>query len=479
MIKELHQKLINKEVSAVKLATEYLARAKSSDLNAFITITEKEALEQAKTIDEKIAQGEEVPLLAGIPASIKDLIMTAGVRTTAASKILENYVAPYDATVIKKLKENGLVMVGKNNCDEFAMGSSTENSAFGPTKNPYDKTRVAGGTSGGSAAAVASDLSVYSIGTDTGGSVRQPAAFCGVVGLKPTYGAVSRYGLIADASSLDQVGVVAKTVEDAEIVFNIIKGRDEMDATSVEVRSRELGAENSNSKFQTPGLKGLKIGIPQEYFSNGIDQEIGEAIANFVKRAQGLGAEIVEISLPHTEHALAVYYIIQPAEASANLARYDGVRYGQKSEIRNQKSEISLIDLYKKTRAEFLGPEVKRRIMLGTYALSAGYYDAYYKKAQQVRTLIREDFHKAFNEVDLIFAPVAPHPAWKIGEKINDPLSMYLEYVFTVPINIAGLPALSLPVGKTSAGLPIGAQIIGPWGGETEIFQAGKQLENF
>jgi aspartyl-tRNA(Asn)/glutamyl-tRNA(Gln) amidotransferase subunit A len=326
---------------------------------------------------------------------------------------------------------------------------------------------------------VASDLSVYSIGTDTGGSVRQPAAFCGVVGLKPTYGAVSRYGLIADASSLDQVGVVAKTVEDAEIVFNIIKGRDEMDATSVEVRSRELGAENSNSKFQTPGLKGLKIGIPQEYFSNGIDQEIGEAIANFVKRAQGLGAEIVEISLPHTEHALAVYYIIQPAEASANLARYDGVRYGQKSEIRNQKSEISLIDLYKKTRAEFLGPEVKRRIMLGTYALSAGYYDAYYKKAQQVRTLIREDFHKAFNEVDLIFAPVAPHPAWKIGEKINDPLSMYLEDVFTVPINIAGLPALSLPVGKTSAGLPIGAQIIGPWGGETEIFQAGKQLENF
>ncbi|MDD5289985.1 MAG: Asp-tRNA(Asn)/Glu-tRNA(Gln) amidotransferase subunit GatA [Patescibacteria group bacterium] len=471
MIKELHNKLINKEISAVELTTEYLARAKKSDLNAFITITESEALEQAAVVDEAIERGEEIPLLAGIPASIKDLLMTEGVRTTAASKILENYIAPYDATVVKKLKENGLVMIGKNNCDEFAMGSSTENSAFGPTKNPYDKTRVAGGTSGGSAAAVASDLSIYSIGTDTGGSVRQPAAFCGVVGMKPTYGAVSRFGLIADASSLDQVGVIAKSVEDAEIVFNAIKGKDERDATST------LKHENIKTLKQNNGLRGIKIGIPKEYFSEGIDQEVGEAIADFIKRAKDLGAEIVEISLPHMEYALTVYYIIQPAEASANLARYDGVRYGKLTINNKQSTNNQLIDIYKKTRAEFLGPEVKRRIMLGTYALSAGYYDAYYKKAQQVRTLIREDFKKAFEEVNLIFAPTAPHPAWKIGEKIDDPLAMYLEDIFTVPVNIAGLPALSVPAGITKAGLPIGAQIIGGWGKEEEIFQAGKTLE--
>jgi aspartyl-tRNA(Asn)/glutamyl-tRNA(Gln) amidotransferase subunit A len=481
MIKELHEKLIKKEISAVELAAEFLARVKNSDSNAFITITEEEALKEAAGVDEAIAKGEEISLLAGIPGSIKDVILTEGIKTTAGSKILENYVAPYDATAVKKLKENGLVMVGKNNCDEFAMGGSNENSAYGPVKNPFDKERVSGGSSGGSAAAVAADLAVYALGSDTGGSVRQPASFCGVVGFKPTYGAISRNGLIAMASSLDQIGVLAKSVEDAEIVFNAIKGKDEMDATSAGAGSREPGAGDSNSKLPASSFKNLKIGIPKEYFINGIDKEVGEIVAEFVNRAKNLGAEIVEISLPHSELALAVYYIIMPSEVSANLARYDGVRYGNRgmtrNSTRNDAEELNLIEMYKKTRAEFLGPEVKRRIMLGTYALSAGYYDAYYKKAQQVRTLIREDFQKAFGEVDLIFAPTAPHPAWKIGEKIDDPLAMYLEDVFTVPVNIAGLPAMSVPAGKTKEGLPVGAQIIGKWGNEKLLFDAGKELE--
>jgi aspartyl-tRNA(Asn)/glutamyl-tRNA(Gln) amidotransferase subunit A len=480
MIKELHEKLINKKISAVELAEDYLNRAKKSDLNVFITITEKEALEQAKAVDEAIAKKEKIPFLAGIPASIKDLIMTEGVKTTAASKMLENYIAPYDATVVKKLKENGMVMIGKNNCDEFAMGSSTENSAYGPTKNPFDKTRVPGGTSGGSSASVADDLSIYSIGTDTGGSIRQPSAFCGVVGLKPTYGAVSRFGLIADASSLDQIGVIAKSVEDIEIVFDVIKGKDEMDATSVDqkLETRYQKLETRNLKLETR-LKGIKIGIPKEYFADGINSEIRIAVENTIEKAKKLGAEIVEVSLPNTEYALAVYYIIQPAEASANLARYDGIRYGRKIETGNQKLENSLIDIYKKTRAEFFGDEVKRRIMLGTFVLSSGYFDAYYKKAQQVRTLIRKDFTDVFSAkggVDLLITPTTPNPAWKIGEKINDPVSMYLEDIFTVPVSVAGVPAMSIPVGKTKNGLPIGAQLIGKWWNEKMIFEIGKIL---
>lgn len=481
MIKELHEKLIKKEISAQDLAQEFLARAKSSGLNAFITITEKEALEQAKLIDEKIARGEDLPagkegisLLAGIPAGIKDVILTEGIKTTAGSKVLENYVAPYDATAVKKLKAEGMVLIGKNNCDEFAMGGSNENSAYGPVKNPIDETRVPGGSSGGSAAAVAAGLAVYALGTDTGGSVRQPASFCGIVGLKPTYGAVSRNGLIAMASSLDQIGVLAKTVEDTEIVFNAIKGKDEMDATSFSANSQQSTINNKKQITKSKeDLNGLKIGVPKEYFVDGIDKEVGEAVAEFINRAKEKGAEIVEISLPHTEYALAVYYIIQPAESSANLARYDGIRYGKRTEI----GKANLIDVYKKTRAEFLGPEVKRRIMLGTYALSAGYYDAYYKKAQQVRTLIRRDFANAFKQVDLIVAPTAPHPAWKLGEKVNDPLAMYLEDVFTVPINISGVPAMSIPAGKTKEGLPIGAQLIAPWDGEEVLFEVGKVLE--
>lgn len=480
MIKELHQKLINKKVSATELIQEYLDRIKKSDpvksdgagLNAFITVTDKDAMVQAKDIDNRITKGEKLPILAGIPASIKDVIMTQGVQTTAGSKILEKYIAPYDATLVRKLKDQGMIMLGKNNCDEFAMGSSNENSGYGPVKNPYDKTRVSGGSSGGSAVSVADNLSVYSIGTDTGGSVRQPAAFCGVVGLKPTYGAVSRYGLIAMASSLDQAGVLASSVEDVKIVFDVIKGRDTFDSTSIEIKRNKKEIKGNN-------LKNLKIGIPKEYFTrldsarqvSGIDKEIEDSVKNAIKKCEELGAEIVEVSLPHTEYALAVYYIIMPAEVSANLARYDGIRYGQKEKAKN------LFEVYSKSRAKYLGEEVKRRIMLGTYILSAGYYDAYYKKAQQVRTLIKKDFEDVFQKIDLLITPTTPHSAFKLGEKINDPLTMYLEDVFTVPVNVAGLPAISLPCGKTKNNLPIGMQLIGSWMSEEVLFGVGEVLE--
>ena len=490
-INQIHQKLLNKQISALELAQDYLSRIKkiNPELNAFITVTEKEAIEQAKNADNIIAQGQELPILAGIPASIKDVIMTKGVKTTAGSKILENYIAPYDATAVKKLKEQGLVMLGKNNCDEFAMGSSGENSAYGAIKNPYDKERVPGGSSGGSAAAVAADLSVYSLGSDTGGSIRQPAAFCGVVGLKPTYGAVSRFGLIAMASSFDQIGVIGKSVEDVEIVFNVIKGKDELDATSVEIRSgikseSPLRFENQKSeilnkfKIQNSKFKNLRIGVPKEYFVKGMNKEVESVVKNVIKKAEELGAEVAEVSLPHTEYALAVYYIIMPSEVSANLARYDGIRYGE-SVISHQTSGVGLIDVYKKTRAKFLGDEVKRRIMLGTYTLSAGYYEAYYKKAQQVRTLIRQDFERVFNQgkVDMLITPTTPTPAFKLGEKTADPLTMYLEDVFTVPINVAGVPALSIPAGKSKDGLPIGVQLVGKWFEEEVLFRVGDVLE--
>ncbi|MFH1610297.1 MAG: Asp-tRNA(Asn)/Glu-tRNA(Gln) amidotransferase subunit GatA [Patescibacteria group bacterium] len=471
MIKELHEKLINKEISAKELTEQYLdsIKNKNPELNAFITITGKQALEQAENIDKYISENTEIPILSGIPASIKDVIMTQDIQTTAGSKILEKYIAPYDATVVSKLKEQGLVMLGKNNCDEFAMGSSGENSGFGPTKNPHDVERVPGGSSSGSATAVASDMSVYAIGTDTGGSVRQPSAFCGTVGFKPTYGAISRYGLIAMASSLDQAGIIAKTVEDTEIVFNSIKGKDKFDSTSINIEKTRSA---SSGQAKKNNLQNIKIGIPKEYFIKGLNKEIEDSVKDIIKKAEELGAEIIDVSLPNTEYALAVYYIIMPSEASANLARFDGVRYGQKQDSDN------LFNVYAKSRAKYLGDEVKRRIMLGTYALSAGYYDAYYKKAQQVRTLIKQDFSKIFDQVDILITPTTPTPAWKLGEKTDDPLTMYLQDIFTVPVNVAGLPAISIPCGKTKDNLPIGVQLIGKWATESKIFSIAKNLEN-
>ena len=473
MIRELHQKLINQEITVTELTQQYLDKIKKSDLNAFITISDKEALSQAKIIDEKISAGKEISELAGIPISIKDIVLTSGIKTTAGSKILENYIAPYDATLVSKLKQVGVVILGKNNCDEFAMGGSNENSAFGLVKNPHDKIRVSGGSSGGSAAAVADDLSVFSIGTDTGGSIRQPAAFCGVVGLKPTYGSVSRYGLISMASSLDQAGPLTKTVADARIVFNAIKGKDKNDSTSVDSKSK-------NKKIKS--LKGIKIGIPKEYFTQGLEKKIKESVNNIINKAREAGAEIIDVSLPNTEYALAVYYLIMSSEVSSNLARFDGIRYGEslthrKKQTNTRGNADNLYEVYSKTRVEYLGEEVKRRIMLGTYALSAGYYDAYYKKAQQVRTLIKKDFEQVFSKVDILITPTTPHPAFKIGEKINDPLTMYLEDIYTVPVNIAGIPALSIPSGKTKHGLPIGTQIIGAWFEEEKILDVAEILE--
>ena len=462
MIAQIHQSLIKKEFSALELCQKYLERIKKFDqkIKSFLTLSEDLAISQAKKIDEMISQGREIPILAGIPCAIKDIILIEGLKCTAGSKILENYVAPYDATVIKRLKENGAVILGKTNLDEFAMGSSTENSAFFKTKNPLDLKRVPGGSSGGSAAAVAADLCALALGSDTGGSVRQPVSFCGIVGLKPTYGAVSRYGLIAFASSLDQIGPMTKTVEDCEIVFDEIKGKDEMDSTSIELPI---------TNYQLP-INELKIGIPKEYFVEGIDPEVEKLIKEAIKEYEKRGVEIQEISLPHTQYALATYYIIATSEASANLARYDGIKYG----MSNVKSQMSnLLDVYLDTRGGGFGPEVKRRIMLGTFSLSAGYYEAYYKRAQKVRQKIFEDFEKAFKNVDAIFTPVSPTPAFKLGEKIDDPLKMYLSDVFTVSASLAGLPAISITCGKTK-NLPVGLQIIGKPFSEKLIFEIAK-----
>ena len=468
-IAQVYQALIKKEFSALELCQAYLDKIKKEDkkVSAFLTINEDFALSQAKKIDDIISTSRGIPLLAGIPCAIKDNILVEGIRCTAASKILENYIAPYDATVIKKLKREGCVILGKTNLDEFAMGSSTENSAFGPTRNPYDLTRVPGGSSGGSAAAVAGNLCVYALGSDTGGSIRQPASFCGVVGLKPTYGAVSRYGLIAFASSLDQIGPITKTVEDCQIVFEAISGKDELDSTSVESKI-------SNLKFQ---ISNLRIGVPREYFIKGIEPEVEKIIKQAIKKYEELGAKIEEIKLPHTEYALPCYYIIAPSEAGANLSRYDGIKYGY-STANNPTIQQSnnLIDVYLKSREEGFGAEVRRRIMLGTYALSAGYYEAYYLKALKVRTLIKEDFDQAFKKVDVIFTPVSPTPGFKLGEKITDPLTMYLSDIFTVSVNLAGLPALSLPCGKIGK-LPVGLQIIGQSFEENKILTIGEIFE--
>ncbi len=454
------------EVSSEELTRHFLNRITELDpkVKAYITITEEEALSQAREADQALKAGEEKPLL-GVPLAIKDNICTKGIRTTCASKILENFVPIYDATVIERLRAAGAVILGKTNLDEFAMGSSTENSAFFPTHNPWDLSRVPGGSSGGSAAAVAAGLCAGSLGSDTGGSIRQPASFCGVVGLKPTYGRVSRYGLVAFASSLDQIGPLTRTVADTALLLKVIAGPDPKDSTCApqEVQDYEKALEQD--------LKGLKVGVPKEYFGEGLAEEVKEAVEKALEVMKGLGLEVKEVSLPHSPYAIAAYYIIAPAEASSNLARYDGVKYGFRAEGKD------LIDMYKKTRSQGFGPEVKRRIMIGTYALSAGYYDAYYKKASQVRTLIAQDFAKAFEQVDFVIGPVAPSPAFKIGERTDDPLKMYLSDIYTISVNLAGIVGLSLPCAFSEEGLPIGLQIMGPHFSEERVLALGHQFE--
>jgi len=460
-IKNIHDGLAKKEFSAVELTESYLEKIEKENekIFAYLTITRDLALKQAKAVDEKIKSGKKLPPLAGVVMAIKDIILVEGAKCTGASKILENYVAPYDATVIKKLKAEGAVFLGKANCDEFAMGSSNENSAFGPARNPIDANLVPGGSSGGSAAAVAGNLCVAALGTDTGGSIRLPACFCGVAGLKPTYGAVSRYGAIAYASSLDQIGPIAKTIEDAKIVFDAIRGADLMDSTSVD------------SVSAAPEKQKYRIGIPKEYFIKGMDPRIEQSIRQKIKELEDGGNEIIEVSLPHTEYALACYYIIATSEASANLAKFDGIRYGY-----SDKTAESVADIYFKSRGKGFGVEVRRRIMLGTYVLSAGYYDAYYVRAQKVRTLIKRDFDEAFKKVDAIIAPVSPTLPFGIGEKIDDPLQMYLADIFTISVNLAGVPSLAMPCGKVG-NLPIGLQIIGKHFDEATIFEIGKKIE--
>ncbi len=465
-IEKAHQGLRKKEFSAAELTRAYLDRIEKNDkkIHAFLDVYREEASAQAATIDKKIAAGAELPPLAGIPVAVKDNILVEGTRTTAASRILENYTAPYDATCIARLKEQGVVILGKTNLDEFAMGSSTENSAFGPTRNPHDLDRVPGGSSGGSAAAVGGDLCVFSLGSDTGGSIRQPASFCGVVGLKPTYGAVSRYGLIAFASSLDQIGPLTKNIQDARIVFDIIKGRDPEDSTSFEP--------DSLNSFKNKAIKDLVIGVPREYFIEGTDPAVIELVKKAIERYQKAGAVISEISLPYTDYALPCYYIIAPSEASANLARFDGIKYG----LSKTKEAVDLMEVYLKSRGEGFGPEVRRRIMLGTYALSSGYYEAYYVRSRKIKKLIEHDFNKAFEKVDVIMSPVCPTTAFKIGERAEDPLQMYLSDIFTVSVNLAGLPAISFPCGEV-AGLPVGLQIIGRHWDENKIFRTAEAFE--
>ncbi len=463
-IKEASELIKSKELSPVELTKSLLDRIESHDekLNSYITVLSEKALASAAQAEEEITSGNYKGVLHGIPLGLKDIFITKDVTTTCGSKMLENFIPPYDATVTTKVLDEGAVILGKNNMDEFAMGSSTESSYFGPTANPWDLQRVPGGSSGGSASATAASLCIGSIGTDTGGSIRQPASLCGVVGMKPTYGRVSRFGMIAFASSLDQAGPITKTVEDTAIILNAISGPDPRDSTCVNIPVPDF------TKSLKGDLKGLRIGIPKEYFVEGMDKDVEEASRKAISEIDNLGAEIVEVSLPHTEYAVLTYYIIAPSEASSNLARYDGVKYG----FRAQDVE-SLKDMYFKTRAQGFGDEVKRRIMLGTYALSSGYYDAYYLKAQKVRTLIKKDFDEAFEKVDAIVAPTTPEVAFKIGEKTQDPIKMYLSDVLTIPCNIAGLPGISVPCGFSSDGLPIGIQVLGkPFNEETVIHVA-------
>lgn len=470
MIRELHAKIQSGEKKATAVATEYLARIRERDgsLHAFLEVREALALREAEAVDQAVAKGEAIPLLAGIPSAVKDNIVMAGERTTAGSKILDNYVSPYDASVVTKLRADQAVILGKTNLDEFALGSSTELSAYGSTRNPIDETRVAGGTSGGSAAAVAAGLAVYALGSDTGGSIRQPAAFCGVYGLKPTYGRVSRSGLVASASSLDQIGILATTAEDIAIVLSRIAGADTQDGTASE---RPVP---NYVDLLTGNIKGKKIGVPNEYFTAELDVKVKAAALAALDVLQSLGAEIIPISLPHSHLALPIYYIVQSSELSSNLSRFDGIRFGLSVNDEEDSLErtSTLLETYLDTRKVGLGPEVKRRIMLGTYALSAGYYDAYYKKALAVRAVLRQDFQKAFETVDAIFSPTTPETAFKLGSKTDNPLKMYFSDIYTVTANLVGVPAMSFPIGtiaEDGVALPIGGQFMGRWFEEDTI----------
>ncbi len=467
-IHELHDMLKKGETTSQAVTESVLGRIKAVDgkVRAYITVTEDIAYEQAKEADKRIKAKSALSPLLGIPVAVKDNMCTKGIRTTCASKILENFVPPYDATVIRKLTEAGYVLCGKPNMDEFAMGSSTENSGFFITRNPWDLQRIPGGSSGGSAAATAAGECIGSLGSDTGGSIRQPAACCGVVGLKPTYGRVSRYGLVAFASSLDQIGPITKDVTDTALLMNVIAGHDAKDSTSANIPAPDF------TKALKKDVKGLKIGMPKEYFIEGMDPEVEKAVKGAVGTLEGLGAKVVDVSLPHTAYAVATYYILATSEASSNLARYDGVKYG----FRVQDAK-DLMDMYQKSRNQGFGAEVKRRIMLGTYALSAGYYEAYYKKGQQVRTLIKHDFDEAFKLVDVIATPTAPTAAFKIGEKTTDPLQMYLSDIFTISVNLAGIPGISIPCGFTKGNLPIGLQLLGRHFDEEAILHAAFAYE--
>ena len=478
-IKTFHEGLLDKQFSALEITQASFGRIKEHDheINAFLSLAEESAIREAEAVDVAIAKGEDIPPLAGVPLAIKDNILIKGLPATAASKILENYVASYDAGVIKKLKGQKAVFLGKTNLDEFAMGSSTENSGFKITRNPHDHARVPGGSSGGSAAAVAAHFALGALGTDTGGSIREPASFCGVVGFKPTYGAVSRSGAIAMASSLDQIGPLAKTVEDAAVLFKAIAGKDPLDATSTDYFDIH-GNDLLNPKLEK--VKSLTVGLPEEYFASGTDPRVIGAVEEAIDALKSLGIKFKKISLPHTKYALSCYYIMMPAEVSSNLARYDGIRYGTRD---RDKGTGNLNDIYLKTKGEGFGAEAKRRIMLGTFVLSSGYYDAYYEKAQRVRTLIKRDFDEAFRQVDVILTPVVPTPAFKIGEKTADPLSMYLADILTIPVNLAGLPAVSIPAmghGTRDMGqgnLPIGFQLIGKKWHEADILGMGQFYE--
>jgi len=466
-IHNLHQMLKNRQVSSVEITKALLARIAATDgtIHAFITITGEQALKDAAEADKRIVSGDCAPL-TGIPVALKDIFLTEGVRTTCASKMLNNFIAPYDGTAWAKMKAQGAVLLGKLNQDEFAMGSSCENSAFGPTRNPWNQDHIPGGSSGGSAAAIAAQQAVATLGTDTGGSIRQPASHCGCVGLKPTYGRVSRYGVIAYASSLDQVGPMTRDVTDAALLLGAIAGHDPKDSTSVDCPVPDYTAALNKE------IKGLKIGLPKEYFISGLHPDVQKTMDQAIATYRQLGAEFIEVSLPHTNYAVATYYLIATAEASSNLARYEGVRFGHRAA-----DTSGLMDLMMQSRAEGFGTEVKRRIMLGTYALSSGYYDAYYLKAQKVRTLIQQDFSNAFNSVDIMLTPVAPTPAFKIGEKTADPLQMYLSDIFTIPTNLAGICGISIPAGMSTDGLPIGLQLVGRPFGEEALLQAAYSFE--
>lgn len=465
---ELHEKLKARETTAVELTQSIYDRidAVEAQTKGYITLTKEIALGQAEAADAGFQRGDEMPPLAGIPTAIKDVVCTKGILTTCGSQILGDFISPYDATVMTKLHQEGIVMVGKTNMDEFAMGSSTENSAYQTTRNPWDVETIPGGSSGGSAAVVAAGEAICSIGSDTGGSIRQPAALCGVVGMRPTYGRISRFGLVAFASSLDQIGPFSKDVTDCAIMLNALCGHDPMDSTSVNLPVSDF------TKSLINDVQGVKLGIPKEYFIAGMDEEVEASVWNAIESLQSCGAIVEEISLPHTDYAIAAYYIIAPAEASANLARYDGVRYGFRAADTEE-----LIDMYKQTRSQGFGDEVKRRIMLGTYALSSGYYDAYYLKAQKVRTLIKADFDKAFEKVDVVVTPTSPTPAFKLGERTADPLQMYLSDVMNTPSSLAGLPGISIPCGFTKSGLPIGLQLLAPPFEEEKIMRVAYTFE--